>query len=138
MDSKMDSGYIAPGENHAQALEDDYDVRQSLTPEEVVGLMDQLLSHEVRMVLQEDRVNPCLRNTRWHGIWAILFHKPFLRPSTSTSCYGRYRRQLRMLGLIACQPIRLLSTSFSVHTLLRLSKRAILSMPAWLWSITMR
>ncbi|KAJ5770505.1 uncharacterized protein N7511_002556 [Penicillium nucicola] len=47
MDSKMDSGYIAPGENLAQALEDDYDVRQPLTPEEVVGLMDQLLCHEV-------------------------------------------------------------------------------------------
>lgn len=44
----MDSGYIAPGENHAQALEDDYDVRRDLTPEEVVGLMDQLLCHEVR------------------------------------------------------------------------------------------
>lgn len=47
MDSKMDSGYIAPGENLAQALEDDYDVRRPLTPEEVVGLMDQLLCHEV-------------------------------------------------------------------------------------------
>lgn len=43
----MDSGYIAPGENHTQALEDDYDVRQALTPEQVVGLMDQLLCHEV-------------------------------------------------------------------------------------------
>ncbi|KAJ5171931.1 hypothetical protein N7492_004524 [Penicillium capsulatum] len=50
----MDSGYIAPGENHAQALEDDYDVRQSLTPEEVVGLMDQLLSHEVLPKTIED------------------------------------------------------------------------------------
>lgn len=47
MDSKMDSGYIAPGENIAQALEDDYDVRRQLTPEEVIGLMDQLLCHEV-------------------------------------------------------------------------------------------
>ncbi|KAJ5142575.1 NatC N(alpha)-terminal acetyltransferase Mak10 subunit [Penicillium bovifimosum] len=47
MDSKMDSGYIAPGENLAQALEDDYDVRRPLTPEEVIGLMDQLLCHEV-------------------------------------------------------------------------------------------
>ncbi|KAJ5676164.1 hypothetical protein N7462_009061 [Penicillium macrosclerotiorum] len=47
MDSKMDSGYIAPGENQAQALEDDYDVRRDLTPEEVVGLMDQLLCHEM-------------------------------------------------------------------------------------------
>jgi hypothetical protein len=47
MDPKMDSGYIAPGESHAQALEDDYDVRQDLTPEQVVGLMDQLLCHEM-------------------------------------------------------------------------------------------
>ncbi|KAJ5591477.1 uncharacterized protein N7459_001846 [Penicillium hispanicum] len=47
MDSKMDSGYISPGENIAQALEDDYDVRRELTPEEVVGLMDQLLCHEM-------------------------------------------------------------------------------------------
>lgn len=47
MDSKMDSGYIAPGESHVQALEDDYDVRQALTPEQVIGLMDQLLCHEV-------------------------------------------------------------------------------------------
>ena len=51
MDSKMDSGYIAPGENHAQALEDNYDVRRELAPEEVVGLMDQLLCHEVRRLL---------------------------------------------------------------------------------------
>lgn len=49
MDSKMDSGYIAPGENQVQALEDDYDVRQALTPEQVIGLMDQLLCHEVRL-----------------------------------------------------------------------------------------
>lgn len=47
MDSKMDSGYIAPGEDIEQALEDAYDVRKPLTPEEIVGLMDQLLCHEV-------------------------------------------------------------------------------------------
>lgn len=43
----MDSGYIAPGEHLERALEDDYDVRQPLTPEEVLGLMDNLLCHEV-------------------------------------------------------------------------------------------
>jgi hypothetical protein len=53
MDSKMDSGYIAPGENLAQALEDDYDVRRPLTPEEVIGLMDQLLCHEVGDLLHQ-------------------------------------------------------------------------------------
>ncbi|KKZ64641.1 hypothetical protein EMCG_09449 [[Emmonsia] crescens] len=44
MDEKMDSGYLAPGET----LDDDYDVlRRQLLPEEVVGIMDQLLGHEV-------------------------------------------------------------------------------------------
>ena len=43
MDSKMDSGYLAPGET----LDDDYDVSMELLPEEVVGIMDQLLCHEV-------------------------------------------------------------------------------------------
>jgi len=50
MDSKMDSGYLDPGENHAKALEDDYDVMRELLPEEVVGIMDQLLCHEVRLL----------------------------------------------------------------------------------------
>jgi hypothetical protein len=44
MDSKMDSGYLEPGET----LEDDYDVLRELLPEEVVGIMDQLLCCEVR------------------------------------------------------------------------------------------
>ena len=39
----MDSGYLAPGET----LEDDYDVLRELSPEEVVGIMDQMLSYEV-------------------------------------------------------------------------------------------
>ncbi|CRG83051.1 N-alpha-acetyltransferase 35, NatC auxiliary subunit [Talaromyces islandicus] len=47
MDSKMDSGYLGPGENHAQALDYDYDVMRELQPEEVIGLMDQLLCHEM-------------------------------------------------------------------------------------------
>ena len=44
MDAKMDSGDLVPGET----LDDDYDVLRELLPEEVVGIMDQLLSHEVR------------------------------------------------------------------------------------------
>ena len=43
MDSKMDSGYLEPG----ATLEDGYDVLQTLVPEEVIGIMDQLLCHEV-------------------------------------------------------------------------------------------
>ena len=44
MDPKMDSGYLAPGET----MEDEYDFAQALLPEEVLGIIDQLLCHEVR------------------------------------------------------------------------------------------
>ncbi|MCJ1399551.1 hypothetical protein MMC11_002753 [Xylographa trunciseda] len=43
MDPKMDSGCLAPGET----LEDDYDILRELLPEEVVGIVDQLLCAEV-------------------------------------------------------------------------------------------
>lgn len=43
MDSKMDSGYLEPGET----LEDEYDILRNLLPEEVLGIMDQILCHEV-------------------------------------------------------------------------------------------
>ncbi len=43
MDPKMDSGFLLEGET----LEDDYDVSQELTPEQVLGIMDQLLCYEV-------------------------------------------------------------------------------------------
>ncbi|KAI9647523.1 N-alpha-acetyltransferase, non-catalitic subunit [Ciborinia camelliae] len=42
MDPKMDSGYLAPGET----MEDEYDFAQALLPEEVLGIIDQLLCHE--------------------------------------------------------------------------------------------
>lgn len=43
MDPKMDSGYLRPGES----LEYDYDPLRPLLPEEVIGIMDQLLCHEM-------------------------------------------------------------------------------------------
>lgn len=43
MDPKMDSGYLAPGET----LDDDYDVLRHLEPEEVIGIMDQLICFEM-------------------------------------------------------------------------------------------
>ncbi|KAL8971077.1 MAG: hypothetical protein Q9183_001225 [Haloplaca sp. 2 TL-2023] len=42
MDPKMDSGFLAEGDT----LEDDYDVLQPMLPDELIGLMDQLLCHE--------------------------------------------------------------------------------------------
>ncbi len=43
----MDSGYLTAGET----LEDDYDVLRELLPEEVLGIMDQLLCFEVGFTL---------------------------------------------------------------------------------------
>ena len=43
MDRKMDSGYLEPGET----MEDEYDYSQTLLPEEIIGIIDQLLCHEV-------------------------------------------------------------------------------------------
>jgi hypothetical protein len=44
MDRKMDSGYLEPGES----MEDEYDFSEALLPEEIIGIIDQLLCHEVR------------------------------------------------------------------------------------------
>jgi hypothetical protein len=43
MDPKMDSGFLEPGET----LEDDYDTLAPLLPEELIGIMDQLLCYEM-------------------------------------------------------------------------------------------
>jgi hypothetical protein len=43
MDPKMDSGLLLPEE----ALEDHYDVNSDLTPEDAIGIMDQLICHEM-------------------------------------------------------------------------------------------
>ena len=40
----MDSGYLEPEET----LEDEYDVLQSLLPEEILGIVDHMLCYEVR------------------------------------------------------------------------------------------
>ena len=43
MDPKMDSGFLAPGER----FQDTYDLSREISPEEVIGIMDQLVCHEV-------------------------------------------------------------------------------------------
>lgn len=43
MDPKMDSGYLEEGES----LDEEYDVTRNLLPQEVLGIIDQLLCLEV-------------------------------------------------------------------------------------------
>ena len=90
----MDSGYLAPGET----LEDDYDVLKELLPEEVIGIMDQMLCYEVSTVSQNSSRNKNIsdadtRSSRWHGTWAIHFPRPSSHPSTLTVFYGRNQRR---------------------------------------------
>ena len=68
MDPKMDSGFLADGET----LEDDYDVLRKLLPEEVIGIIDQLLCFEVRAIpevsIETDQSDDADgRGRRWHG-----------------------------------------------------------------------
>lgn len=49
----MDSGFLAPGES----LDEDYDVLKELLPEEVVGIMDQLVCFEVGSFMSS--IDPC-------------------------------------------------------------------------------
>lgn len=46
MDKKMDSGYLDPGET----MDDEYDFSLVLLPEEIIGIIDQLLCHEVSLL----------------------------------------------------------------------------------------
>lgn len=50
MDPKMDSGCLGPGES----LDEDYDVTRPLLPKEVLGIIDQLLCHEVSLYFMND------------------------------------------------------------------------------------
>lgn len=44
MDPKMDSGFVLPEKD---AAVDNFDPLQKMLPEEIIGIMDQLLSSEV-------------------------------------------------------------------------------------------
>jgi hypothetical protein len=47
MDPKMDTGFFAAGEK----MDDDYDVIRDLLPEEVLGIIDQLICFEVSVTV---------------------------------------------------------------------------------------
>lgn len=89
----MDSGYLAPGET----LDDDYDVLRDLQPEEVIGIMDQLICFEVGSVLH--LVQPrwttsdadC-RSSRWRGTRVIHSPSHCSLLAISISFFGQSRR----------------------------------------------
>lgn len=82
----MDSGYLEPGET----MEDDYDFSQVLLPEEIIGIIDQLLCYEVRNPVDLDvRIT---NGIRWHGTWDILSRRQFSQACTLTEyCLRRLR-----------------------------------------------
>jgi N-alpha-acetyltransferase 35, NatC auxiliary subunit len=86
MDPKMDSGYVNPGET----LEDNYDVLRDLLPEELIGIMDMLLCHEMA----------------WHHgyplsqtIFTSLYVDRMLWPEPATLEMAQFYRGVRPSGL---------------------------------------
>jgi N-alpha-acetyltransferase 35, NatC auxiliary subunit len=71
MDPKMDSGCVDAGEE----FEETYDVSRSLSPQEVIGIMDELLCHEVSGVPPVH--DPRLMISRCRGTWATPCRKRF-------------------------------------------------------------
>jgi hypothetical protein len=72
----MDSGFLEEGET----MQDNYDCSKTLLPEEIIGIIDQLLCHEVGILIQS--VCKYLISFRWRGIWVTRFLKPFSPAST--------------------------------------------------------
>lgn len=95
----MDSGFLTEGE----ALDNTFDILKELLPEEVVGLMDQMLCHEVRslrlsraMVVGSYLSDADLRVLRWHGIWVIRSRRHSSRRIILTDCSGLSLRKWKM------------------------------------------
>lgn len=72
----MDSGYLAEGET----MQDDYDFSKALLPEEIIGIIDQLLCHEVWFFMLPKY--KYLISHRWPGTWATRCPKQSLPAST--------------------------------------------------------
>jgi hypothetical protein len=128
MDPKMDSGYLAPGET----LEDDYDVSKDILPEEVIGIIDQLLCHEVGIPSVEGSF---LAHAfyRWLGIWVILFHRLYSLVSILMIYSSQDQFLLMAHALIERLRISVRSRfryGFFVHIVLVLSKHATMSITA--------
>lgn len=78
MDPKLDSGYVGPGES----IDDEYDVMRPLSPEQTIGVMDQLLCQEVSGGDGRDQDDGVDGTRRWHGIWEVRYRKRCSRPYT--------------------------------------------------------
>lgn len=64
MDPKMDSGLLIPDKD---AAVDNFDPLQNMLPEEIIGIMDQLLSFEVCLVNERKLIINADMISRWPG-----------------------------------------------------------------------
>lgn len=80
----MDSGLL----ELTEPATEQYDVLKKLLPEEVLGVIDQMLCHEV----QDHNSNVGLERlmvSRLLGIWDIPYRRLCSRQCISTDCYGQ-------------------------------------------------
>jgi hypothetical protein len=83
MDPKMDSGLLIPDKD---AAVDNFDPLQNMLPEEIVGIMDQLLSFEVGPADDRELVVGSDTISRWPGIKDTHSLRHCSRLCTCTLC----------------------------------------------------
>ncbi|KAI9670156.1 MAG: N-alpha-acetyltransferase 35 NatC auxiliary subunit [Caeruleum heppii] len=100
MDPKMDSGFLTPGDT----LDDDYDVLRQLAPEEVVGIIDQLICHEMAW-----HMGSPLSQTIFTSLYIddLLSHEPTTLGDANfhrarRRALGEYRNSVTELELSEC------------------------------------
>lgn len=104
----MDSGVLADNET----FEDDFDVLREILPGELIGLMDQILCHEVRFlgtsfgirVLESNISDADSRPARWHGIWVTRSHSPYSLRIILTGYCGPNPRIWKRPALVGKRP----------------------------------
>ena len=103
MDPKMDSGLLKPGEE-----ETTYEVLRPRLPEEIIGLMDQLLSSEVRLdqVTSLSQLEMLNVQSRCPGIVEAPSPRQYSHVFTSTTYYPRSQKRSLTLSLPAVDGAR--------------------------------
>jgi len=90
-DPKMDSGFLQEGES----MQAEYDCARTLSPGEVVWLMDELICYEASTPTGKYPTNQTHEN-RLPGSQAILFRKRYSLLATSTVYFGQNQKPLTM------------------------------------------
>ncbi|KAI9886060.1 MAG: hypothetical protein M1823_002133 [Watsoniomyces obsoletus] len=106
MDPKLDSGYVEPGES----IDDDYDVMRPLSPEETIGVMDQLLCQEMAWHLGSP-----LSQTLFTSLYLDRLLSTSPKPLEEIQFVGSNPMFPPLLGMLRAYSIALIKCCYFVH-----------------------